>query len=61
MLFRSTTGQVIEDIATYARLGVGELIFDFRSESLSESLERMEHFATVIKTASVPSPSGRGF
>ena len=51
--FSGTTGQVIEDIATYARLGVSELIFDFRSESLSESLERMEHFATVIKPAVV--------
>ena len=49
--FSGTTGQVIEDIATYTRLGVSELIFDFRSESLSESLERMEHFATVIKPA----------
>ena len=34
---------------TYDRLGVSELIFDFRSESQSESLERMEHFTTVIK------------
>jgi len=49
--FSGTTDQVIADIATYARLGVSELIFDFRSESLSESLERMEHFATVIKPA----------
>jgi len=49
--FSGTTRQVIEDIATYARLGVSELIFDFRSDSLSASLERMEHFATVIKPA----------
>jgi len=49
--FAGTTGQIAEDIATYAGLGVSELIFDFRSESLSESLERMEHFATVIKPA----------
>jgi probable F420-dependent oxidoreductase len=49
--FSGTTGQVVEDIATYARLGVDELIFDFRSETLAESLERMEHFATVIKPA----------
>jgi probable F420-dependent oxidoreductase len=49
--FSGTTDQVVEDIATYARLGVHELIFDFRSETLSESLERMEHFATVIKPA----------
>lgn len=49
--FSGSTAQVAEDIAAYARLGVSELIFDFRSESLSESLDRMEHFATVIKPA----------
>lgn len=49
--FSGTTPQVVEDMYTYARLGVSELIFDFRSESLSESLDRMEHFATVIKPA----------
>jgi probable F420-dependent oxidoreductase len=51
--FSGTTAQITEDIATYGRLGVSELIFDFRSDSLSESLERMEHFATVIKPAVV--------
>ena len=51
--FTGTTAQVAEDIHTYARLGVSELIFDFRSETLSESLERMEHFATVIRPAAV--------
>ena len=49
--FSGTTAQVAEDIQTYAQLGVQELIFDFRSETLSESLERMEHFATVIRPA----------
>lgn len=49
--FAGSTAQIAEDIHTYARLGVSELIFDFRSESLSESVERMEHFATVIKPA----------
>ncbi len=49
--FSGTTEQVVEDIFTYTRLGVSELIFDFRSESLGESLDRMEHFATVIKPA----------
>ncbi len=47
--FAGTRQQVLEDIATYARLGVSELIFDFRSESLPASLERMERFATTIK------------
>jgi probable F420-dependent oxidoreductase len=49
--FAGTTAQVAEDIRTYARVGVSELIFDFRSETLTESLERMEHFATVIRPA----------
>ena len=30
------------------RLGVSELIFDFRSESQTESLDRMERFAQSI-------------
>ena len=47
--FSGTTEQVVEDIHTYQNLGVSELIFDFRSETLSESLERMDHFATVIR------------
>jgi hypothetical protein len=49
--FSGTTEQVAEDIHTYGQLGVSELIFDFRSEDLSESLDRMEHVATVIKPA----------
>jgi len=51
--FSGTTEQVIEDITTCGHLWVSELIFDCRSDSLSESLERMEHFATVIKPAVV--------
>jgi probable F420-dependent oxidoreductase len=49
--FAGTTEQIVADIVTYGRLGVSELIFDFRSENQTESLERMEHFATVIKPA----------
>jgi probable F420-dependent oxidoreductase len=49
--FSGSPEQVVEDIATYGQLGVSELIFDFRSEALRESLERMEHFASVIKPA----------
>ncbi|MGE3538164.1 MAG: LLM class F420-dependent oxidoreductase [Candidatus Tectimicrobiota bacterium] len=49
--FSGTTAQISQDIAVYGGLGVSELIFDFRAESLTESLERMEHFATVIKPA----------
>ena len=46
--FTGSNDQVIEDIHTYANLGIEELIFDIRSPSLSESLERMEHFAADI-------------
>jgi probable F420-dependent oxidoreductase len=49
--FSGTTEQVVADIMAFAQVGVSELIFDFRSETLSESLQRMEHFATVIKPA----------
>jgi probable F420-dependent oxidoreductase len=49
--FSGTGDQVLEDIATYAGLGVSELIFDFRSEEPKDSLERMERFAEVMKKA----------
>jgi alkanesulfonate monooxygenase SsuD/methylene tetrahydromethanopterin reductase-like flavin-dependent oxidoreductase (luciferase family) len=51
--FSGTSDQVLDDIATYARLGVSELIFDFRSDEPKESLERMERFAEVMKKARV--------
>ena len=47
--FSGSQQAIADDIATYAGLGVSELIFDFRSESLSESLERMERFAPLIR------------
>jgi hypothetical protein len=46
-----SAAQVVEAIASYDTLGVSELIFDFRGESLNQSLERMEHFAGVVKPA----------
>jgi probable F420-dependent oxidoreductase len=47
--FSGSAAQISDDIATYARLGVSELVFDFRSESLAESLERMESFGPLIR------------
>ena len=47
--FSCSSDQIAEDIATYERLGVSELFFDFRSETLAESLERMERFAPVMR------------
>jgi probable F420-dependent oxidoreductase len=52
--FSGGADELADDIVTYARLGVRELVFDFRSESLTESLERMERFGPVIRaTAAV--------
>ncbi len=47
--FSGSADQIAEDIGRYAALGVSELIFDFRSEVLAESLERMERFGEVIR------------
>jgi len=46
--FTGPADRVREDIAVYAKLGVSELIFDFRSESLTQSLDRMERFGAEI-------------
>jgi hypothetical protein len=52
--FSGTTEQIVEDIAAYRELGVSDLIFDFRSETLNESLERMAHFASDIIPVAAP-------
>jgi probable F420-dependent oxidoreductase len=46
--FSGTPQQVADDIGTYEKLGVSELIFDFRSERLDETLERMERFGQTV-------------
>jgi probable F420-dependent oxidoreductase len=46
--FTGSADQIREDIETYAGLGVSELIFDFRSERLDDSLERMERFVKTV-------------
>jgi len=46
--FTGGPSQVAEDIEAFAALGVSQIVFDFRSESLAESLQRMESFAPVI-------------
>jgi hypothetical protein len=48
--FSGTSQQVADDIGTYEKLGVSELVFDFRSEHLTETLDRMEHFALTMRT-----------
>lgn len=47
--FSGSPEQVLEDVATYARLGVGELVFDFRSDSVAEFIDRMEGCAQVVR------------
>src|SRR5713226_159712 len=47
--FSGSQQAIADDIGTFAGLGVSELIFDFRAESLSESLGRMERFAPLIR------------
>lgn len=47
--FSGSEQAITDDVATFARLGVSELIFDFRSESLAASLDRMERFAPILR------------
>jgi probable F420-dependent oxidoreductase len=47
--FTGSTQAIADDIGIYAGLGVSELIFDFRAETLTESLDRMAHFAPLIE------------
>ena len=49
--FMGSVDQIVEDIATWKKLGVSELIFDFRSESLGETLARLEQFTKTVKRA----------
>ena len=46
--FGGSAEQVLQDIQTYADLGVGYLIFDFRAHDLGRTLERMEWFAQEV-------------
>jgi probable F420-dependent oxidoreductase len=46
--FTGSADQVREDVATFEKIGVSELIFDFRAEALNESLERMERAVETL-------------
>lgn len=50
--FTGDADAILGDIETLSTLGVSELIFDFRTESLNESLERMDQFASSIMSES---------
>jgi probable F420-dependent oxidoreductase len=47
--FSGSQQAIADDTGTFAGLGVSELILDFRSESLPESLDRMARFAPLIR------------
>jgi probable F420-dependent oxidoreductase len=46
--FTGSPGQVADDIREYGALGVSELIFDFRGDTIDASIEAMDHFAREI-------------
>jgi probable F420-dependent oxidoreductase len=47
-LFTGGADAVLDDVATFEELGVHELVFDFRTASLSECVERMQKFGEEI-------------
>ena len=47
--FSGTPQQIADDIGVYEKVGVNELVFDFRSERLDDALERMERFARALR------------
>lgn len=46
--FTGAPDQILSDIRDYEKLGVSELIFDFRRPDLGQSLEQMEQFSKEI-------------
>ncbi len=46
--FSGRPADIAADIHEFAAAGVHELIFDFRSESLADSLDRLQRFATEV-------------
>lgn len=46
--FSGSADAVLQDIHTYAEVGVGELIFDFRSPHHAETEERMSRFSETV-------------
>src|SRR5215212_1028938 len=46
--FSGEPEEIADDIRTFAAIGVHELIFDFRGQSIAESIERLQRFAAEI-------------
>ena len=47
-LFSGAREEIAGDIRTFAALGVHELIFDFRGQSIAESVERLQRFVAEV-------------
>jgi probable F420-dependent oxidoreductase len=47
--FSGNPHEIANDIRAFAALGVHELIFDFRGQSIAASVERLQHFAAEIR------------
>ena len=47
--FAGSPQQIADDIGAYEKVGVSELVFDFRSERLDDALARMERFAPLLR------------
>jgi probable F420-dependent oxidoreductase len=46
--FSGQPAEIADDIRTFAAIGIGELIFDFRGRSITESVERLQRFAVEV-------------
>jgi hypothetical protein len=46
--FSGNPDEIAADIRTFAAIGVHELIFDCRGQSITESIERLQRFATDV-------------
>jgi len=46
--FSGQPTEIADDIRTFAAIGVHELIFDFRGQSIAESVERLQRFAAEV-------------
>ena len=46
--FSGGADEIAGDIRSFAAIGVHELIFDFRGESLAVSIERLQRFAAEV-------------
>ena len=55
-LFSGESEQIAGDIRAFAAIGVHELIFDCRGQSIAESIERLQWFATDV----IPLVDGQG-